>query len=180
MLEFKNMCKLTPALPVIANLIQIRMTVLVFVWMAGGNIWTQLQFSSDINTFLKLWMIVKIYSNLTHIILQDTQAACNIRTPMIIYRLNNWTICRRQQKTAPASGAKVEASFGVLCLKNWLNWVEIWTILTQFPQLACSLLIRGTLLWYCGIACGHAAPISHISSPFNVKYQACCAEMRET
>lgn len=28
--EFKNMGKLTPALPVIANLIQIRMTVFVF------------------------------------------------------------------------------------------------------------------------------------------------------
>lgn len=56
--EFKSMCKLTPALTVIVNLIQIRMTV--FAFCLRGNVWMQCQFSSDTKKFMELWITAEI------------------------------------------------------------------------------------------------------------------------
>lgn len=84
--EFKNMCKLTPALTVIVNLIQIRMTV--FAFCLCSSVWMQCEFSLDTN----IYGILNDSENIKEspfTILEDTRITCNIRPINIIYRVSS-------------------------------------------------------------------------------------------
>lgn len=166
------MCKPTPALTVIVTLIQIRMTV--FVFCLCGNVWMRCQFSSDTREFMKLGMMVRIYSGLPSLYLKTHGLP-------VIYRLYRQWLCKRSSSNPkiikllaegnrkvslhqhPELAEAVVAFFASKTDSSGFRWLIQPCPFSHNSPLLCPSEAP-ELLWYCGTTCGHAGLIPHGSS----------------